>query len=100
MGVLLWLGGLVGAIVAATVFGRLYWDRRVARWAEEQGLELLEYRGARFNEGPRAFRRTDSQYAFRVTVRDGSGRVRHGWLTWGGYFSIWPTGPGDVSWDD
>lgn len=56
-------------------------------WAEAEGLQLLDYRSARFYEGPGAFLRTDSQYAFRVTVRDVSGRLRHGWLAFGGFWS-------------
>ena len=91
--------GLGAAIVLATVFGRWYWNRRVAGWAEEQGLKLLECRGARFHEGPRAFLRTDSQFAFRVVVEDASGVVRTGRLSFGGYLSIWPTGSAEILWD-
>ena len=92
--------GLVAAILFATVFGRLYWNRRVARWAEEHGLKLLEFRGARLYEGPRAFLRTDSQFAFRVVVEDASGVVRTGRLSFGGYLSIWPTGSAEIFWDN
>lgn len=91
--------GLGAAILLATVFGRWYWNRRVARWAEEQGLKLLEFRGARFTEGPRAFLRTDSQFAFRVVVEDASGVTRGGWLSFGSCFSIWPTGSAEILWD-
>ena len=92
--------GLGAAILLATVFGRWYWNRRVARWAEEQGLKLLEFRGARFHEGPRAFLRTDSQFAFRIVVEDASGVVRTGRLSFGGYLSIWPTGSAEIFWDN
>ena len=91
--------GLGAAIFLATVFGRWYWSRRVARWAEEQDLKLLEFRGARFYEGPRAFLRTDSQFAFRVVVEDAAGVVRTGRLSFGGYSSIWPTGSAEILWD-
>ena len=91
--------GLGAAILLATVFGRWYWNRRVARWAHEQGLKLLEFRGARFYERPRAFMRTDSQFAFRVVVEDASGIVRTGRLSFGGYLSIWPTGNAEIHWD-
>ena len=91
--------GLVAAILLATVFGRWYWNRRVARWAEEQGLKLLELRGARLYEGPRALLRTDSQFAFRVVVEDASGVVRTGRLSFGGYLSIWPAGSAEILWD-
>ena len=91
--------GLVAAILLATVFGRWYWNRRVARWAEEQDLKLLEFRGARFYEGPRAYLRTDSRFAFRVVVEDASRVVRTGRLSFGGYLSIWPTGSAEILWD-
>ena len=91
--------GLGAAILLATVFGRWYWRRRVARWADEQGLKLLEFRGARFNEWPRAFLRTDSQFAFCVVVEDAAGVVRTGWLSFGGYFSILPTGSAEILWE-
>jgi hypothetical protein len=43
--------------------------------------------------------RTDSQFAFRVVVEDASGVVRTGWLSFGGYLSIWPTRSGEILWD-
>ena len=91
--------GLGAAFLLATVFGRWYWNRRVARWAEEQGLTLLESRGARFHEAPRALLRTDSQFAFRVVVEDEAGVVRSGRPSLGGYISIWPTGSAEIPWD-
>ena len=69
------------AILLATFFGRWYWNRRVVRWAEEQGLTLLEFRGARSYEGPRASVRTESRFAFRVVVEDASRVARTGWLS-------------------
>ena len=91
--------GLGAAILLATFFGRWYWNRRVARWADEQGVKLLEFRGARLHEGPRALLRTDSQFALRVVVEDASGVVRTGRLSFGGYLSIWPTGSAEILWD-
>ena len=99
MTAVLFVVGLGAAILFATIFGRWYWSRRIARWADEQGLKLLEFRGSRFNEGPRAFLRTDGQFAFRVVVEDTSGVVRTGRLSFGGYSSIWPTGGAEILWD-
>ena len=76
------------AILLATFFGRWYWNRRVVRWAEEQGLTLLEFRGARSYEGPRASVRTESRFAFRVVVEDASGVARTGWLSYGGFVDL------------
>ena len=74
-------------------------SRRVGRWAQEHGLTLLEFRGARFFEGPRALRRSDNQFAFHVVVEDASGRERTGWLTFGSYWSFWPTGRPEIRWE-
>ena len=91
--------GLGAVIVLATVFGRWYWARRVGRWADEHDLKLLEFRGARLHEGPRAFLRSESQFAFRVVVEDEGGVVRTGRLSFGGSLSIWPTGGPEIRWD-
>ena len=93
------IAGLGAAILLALVGGRTYWRRRVTRWAGDNGLRLLEFSGARFYQGPRAFRRSDNQFAFRVVVEDASGGVRSGWLTFGSYWSFWPGGDPEVRWD-
>lgn len=91
--------GIAAAIAVATRVGRAYWRRRVRAWADEQGLKLLEFTGARFFEGPRAFRRSDNQFAFWVVVEDRAGEVRRGWLTFGRYWSFWPTGRPEIGWE-
>jgi hypothetical protein len=96
---ILFAAGLVAALVLALVGGRSYWKRRVTRWARDNGLKLLEFSGSRFHEGPRAFRRSDSQFEFRVVVEDASGGVRSGWLTFGSYWSFWPAGDPEIRWD-
>ena len=96
---IVFIAGLGAAIVLMLVSGRSYWKRRVTRWAGDNGLKLLEFSGARFYQGPRAFRRSDSQFAFRVVVEDASGGVRTGWLTFGSYLSLWPAGDPEIRWD-
>jgi hypothetical protein len=96
----LFVAGLGAAVLLMLGIGRTYWKRRIGRWADEHGLTLLEFKGARFYEGPRASWRSDSQFAFRVVVEDASGHVRTGWLAFGSYFSFWPTSSPDVHWDD
>ena len=100
MNLALFVAGLGAAVLLALGIGRTYWKRRIGRWAHENGLTLLDFKGGRFYEGPRAFRRSDNQFAFRVVVEDASGHERTGWLTFGSYLSFWPTGPPDVRWDD
>jgi len=97
--VVLFLAGLGAAVLLALGIGRTYWKRRVARWAAEHEMRLLEFRGARFFEGPRAVRRSDGQFTFEVVVEDASGQVRTGWLTFGSYWSFWPTGDPEIRWD-
>jgi hypothetical protein len=87
---------LAGALVLFG--GKLYWKRRIRRWAAAEGLTLVEFRGARFYEGPRPFFRSDNRFAFRIVVEDGAGAVRSGWLTFGSYLSFWPTGRAEVRW--
>ena len=90
----------LAAVLLMLGIGRTYWKRRIGRWSDEHDLTLLDFKGARFYEGPRASRRTDSQFAFRVVVEDASGRVRTGWLAFGSYLSFWPIRSPDVHWDD
>lgn len=98
-------GALVIAVlvVAGTLMlagGKLYWRRRISRWATREGLRLLDFRGARLYEGPRPLLRSDSQFAFRVVVEDTAGATRTAWLTFGKYLSFWPRGEPDVRWID
>ena len=99
MPVVLFFAGLAASILLTLGIGRMYWKRRVGRWAQEHGLTLLELRGARIFEGPRALRRSDNQFAFHVVVEDASGRERTGWLTFGSYLSFWPTGRPEIRWE-
>ena len=80
--------------------GGAYWRRRIRRWAAEEDLELVDFRGAKFYEGPRRFLRSDGQFAFHVTVRDRRGVARRCWLAFGSTWSIWPTAPPEVVWED
>jgi hypothetical protein len=75
---LVFLLGLGAAICAAVAFGEWYVQRKVERWARMQGLRLLEFSGAPFWRGPRAWRRTDNQEGYRVVVEDAAGQRRRG----------------------
>jgi hypothetical protein len=66
----LFVAGLGATVLFMLGIGRAYWNRRVAKWADDHALTLLDFRGAGFFEGPRAFRRSDNQFAFRVVVED------------------------------
>jgi hypothetical protein len=64
-------------------WGKRYWHKRLSAWAKGEGLRLLEFRGAKFFEGPNGVLRTQYQSAFRVRVCDRSGRVKHAWVVMG-----------------
>jgi hypothetical protein len=64
-------------------WGKAYWKKRITRWADSRGFRLLEYRGAKALEGPGGVLRSEDQTAFRVKVRDRSGKILQGWLVFG-----------------
>jgi hypothetical protein len=92
--------GLAVAVTAAMVTGRWYWKRRVERWARDQGYSLVSFKGARFFEGPGRWRRNENMFTFRIVVRDSAGSERLGWLTFGSFWSFWPTSRVDVRWGE
>jgi hypothetical protein len=97
---LLFFLGLAAAIVIAVVFGDWYVRRKLERWARTRGLRLLEFSGAPFWRGPRAWRRMDYQEDYHVVVEDAAGRRRSGWLL---YTSRWHgLGPQkiEIRWDE
>jgi hypothetical protein len=87
---------VLSLVTAALVFlvvlwlGRAYGARRVSRWCEEQGYELIDWRGAKFFEGPRAWLRTENEDAYYIEVRDRQGLTRSGYLVFGSYWWPWP----------
>jgi hypothetical protein len=92
--------GLAAVMLAAAAFGNWYVRRKLERWARSNGLRLLEFSGAPFWRGPRAWRRTDDQEDYRVVVEDAAGRRRSGWLL---YTSRWRgLGPQkvEIRWDE
>ncbi|MFN7571483.1 MAG: hypothetical protein ACK5TK_08525 [Betaproteobacteria bacterium] len=60
-----------------------YWRKRVARWADGEGVQLMHFRAAKRHEGPARSAPTQNQSVFRVRVRDREGAVKEGWLTFG-----------------
>ena len=81
-------------------WGHVWSARRIARWCDEQGFELVDWRGARFFEGPHAWFRSENQDAYRIEVRDRDGLIRAGYLVFGSYWWGWPfSRTGRVEWD-
>jgi hypothetical protein len=55
---------VLGAVLVFTLllwWGRMYSARRIARWCDEQGYELVDWRGAKVFEGPNAWFRSENQ---------------------------------------
>jgi hypothetical protein len=89
-----WVLGLVAAMLAASAAGEWLSRRKLERWARAQGCRLLEFHGAPFWRGPRAWRRMDYQEDYHVVVEDAAGRRRMAWVL---YTSRWyGLGPQDV----
>lgn len=81
-------------MLGASAAGEWLTRRKLERWARAQGCQLLEFHGAPFWRGPRAWRRMDYQEDYQVVVQDAAGRRRKAWVL---YTSRWHgLGPQDV----
>jgi hypothetical protein len=89
--------------VAMALFrwGHSYWEKRIRNWAFSEGLTLIEFRGAKFYEGPSALIRSENQQVFRATFADDKGQQREAWLTFGSYANPFTqtARPTQVRWD-
>jgi hypothetical protein len=74
---MLWLGRLIGR-------------RRVTRWCAGEGYTLIDWRRAKFFEGPNAWFRSDNLDAYYIEVRDRQGLTRAGYLVFGSFWWPWP----------
>ena len=66
----LFFGGMVLLCFIMLKLGHYYWSYRLNQWSADQGLKLVDFRGAKFYEGPSAWVRSDTQHVFRVQVED------------------------------
>lgn len=80
---------LVLAMGAAMLFGlglwwgRVFSQRRLQRWCQREGFELLDWRGVWFFQGPNAPWRSQYQDCYRIEVRDREGYERTGYVIFG-----------------
>jgi hypothetical protein len=76
---------VVGVIIMVPLSKRaaINLQHRLDEWAKSEGVTIISKRGARFYEGPSAWVRTENQNMYRLEVRDGKGRVRLAWVTFG-----------------
>lgn len=94
------LAAATAAVVPILLFSKMIVRRKLSRWAQGEGMTLVDFRGAAFYEGPGRFARSDNQSVYRVEVRDRSGAIRSAWVTSGTYWGF-PLGDEitDVAWD-
>ena len=87
--------GLVVVIILVFVGLSLWWrfsrsTNMVEQWASDNSLELVNVERRFMFRGPFWWRTGKGQEVFRVTVRDGSGQVLHGYVRVGGWFlGLW-----------
>ena len=87
-------------LFVAVVTGRVWSARRIRRWCERQGYELLDWRGAWFYEGPGRWLRSENQDAYHIEVRDRQGLTRSGYLVFGSRWFPFPLSRKvNVRWD-
>ena len=95
------LVGIGVLLLGVLKLSRMYWSRKLERWAESQQLQIVSFRGARFYEGPSAWTRSRNQHLFRVMTRDRDGQVRSCWILFGTFWGFnWGEPLKEVIWDD
>ena len=89
-------------IVAATVLSILWTRRRsqtiLQRWAERNGLQLLESELRWFRRGP-FFLSGRGQVVYYVSAMDGQGMIHRGWVRCGGFWLGLLRDEAEVRWD-
>jgi hypothetical protein len=85
----------VASVIVFFVVITILWRTRratgmVESWAQEEGLELLDYQRRSLFRGPFFFRTSENQEVYYVTVRDPQGRTRHAYLRCGSWIGgLW-----------
>jgi hypothetical protein len=92
------IGVVILAVAAAIISGQWLSRRRLRRWCEQQGYDLLDWRGAWFYEGPGKWLRSENQHAYYIEVRDRQGFTRAGYLVFGSYWHPFSR-KAEVKWD-
>jgi hypothetical protein len=93
------VGVTIAAFIVVLVTGRMWSRWQVRRWCDDQGYDLVDWRGAKFFEGPGAWLRSENQDAYRIEVRDRQGTPRAGYVVFGSYWAPWSRKV-RVEWDE
>ncbi len=99
------LPALAVLAVVALVGLSIYWtlarsQALLDRWAEREGLRLLEVQRAWFWRGPFWLRSNQGHQVFRIRAEDDQGRTRRGYVRVGGWFAGILSDQVTVQWDD
>lgn len=70
------------------------------QWADEHGFEILHSEYRSLIRGPFFWTTSRGQTVYYVTVRDGHGTERSGWVRCGGWFLGLMTDKAEVRWED
>src|SRR5450432_1543223 len=98
---LLIFAGTAALFIAALILSKMYWKRRLTKWAESEHLELVSFRCARFYEGPSAWTRSRNQHVFHVVTKDRDGQTRYCWIMFGTFWGFtWGEPITKVEWSD
>jgi hypothetical protein len=86
----MWLSSLLFVALLVLVSFGLRWqytrsETLLERWAEENGFTIADCRLRNFFRGPFTWTPANGQTVYRVTVMDGSGHERSGWVRCGSF---------------
>ena len=88
----------IGAIALLYAWSSIRLKSVIDRWARRNGYEIIKAARRDLLTGP--YSGAYYQLVYRVTVREPSGRVRHGWVHCGWWWSgLWSSAC-EVEWDE
>jgi hypothetical protein len=91
----LWPVVLIPVVIVLAILNITWRSNRslsmIEQWARENGYELLSSERRWFFRGPFSFWSGTKKYTiYYVSVRDGGGNIRRGWVRCGGWFlGLW-----------
>ena len=96
---------LIFLFVSVAVIGSIAWHLSRSRsvleyWANENGFQIVHSEYRTLFRGPFFWTTSRGQTIYYVTVRDGRGTERSGWVRCGGWFLGLMTDKAEVRWDD
>ena len=95
---------LIALLMIVLVVASIAWTFSRSRsliqeWADENGYRLLDYEYRWIARGPFFWTTSKGQTVYRVTIEDGRGNVRKGWVRCGSWLAGLWSHRVDVRWD-